>query len=232
MASKKAAAARKSGNQGSEEISWQAQKSAMTRDRILDAAIGCFIDEGYNKMTTAKVASKAGVSRGAMLHHFPSKTELVQATVEYLHQKLLDDYTERVNKIEITEKGHERRRAGLDAYWEYLTGDLANAYHELCVAGRTDPELKDILKDASNRFDQHVQETNARLFSEWADTGDRFLLAMDVTRFMMEGMALGQLTIDRSKRIPMMLDYLADRLDEIFDDAGESSAIARHAGKL
>ncbi len=213
------------------EISWQAQKSAMTRDRILDAAISCFIEEGYNKMTTAKVASNAGVSRGAMLHHFPSKTELIQATVEYLHQKLLDDYTNRVNRIEITDEGHARRRAGLDAYWDYLTGDLANAYHELCVAGRTDPELKDILKDSSNRFDEHVQETNARLFSEWADTGDRFLLAMDVTRFMMEGMALGQLTIDRSKRIPMMLDYLADRLDEIFDDAGDSSAIARHAGK-
>ncbi len=65
----------------------------MTRDRILDAAINCFVELGYTNVTTAKVASSAGVSRGAMLHHFPSKTELIQAAVEYLHDKLLQDYT-------------------------------------------------------------------------------------------------------------------------------------------
>ena len=95
-----------------EDISWQAQKSAMTRDRILDAAIDCFINLGYTNVTTAKVASTAGVSRGAMLHHFPSKTELIQAAVEYLHGKLLEDYSERVRKIPKSKKGGQRRRAG------------------------------------------------------------------------------------------------------------------------
>lgn len=216
---------------GADDISWQAQKSAMTRDRILDAAINCFITLGYTNVTTAKVASVAGVSRGAMLHHFPSKTELIQAAVEYLHGKLLEDFTQRVNAIPKSKKGRQRRRAGLDAYWEYLTGDLATAYHELCVAGRTDPELQSILRSSSARFAEHVHKTNAVLFAEWNDRGDRYLLAMDVTRYMMEGMALGQLTKDRSKRIPMLLDYLADRLDEIFEDAGSSSAITRHSSK-
>ncbi len=211
-----------------EEISWQAQKSAMTRDRILDAAINCFINLGYTNVTTAKVASTAGVSRGAMLHHFPSKTELIQAAVEYLHGKLLEDYTARVNKIPKSRKGASRRRAGLDAYWEYLTGDLAIAYDELCVAGRTDPELRGILQASSESFSRHVYETNAELFEEWADRGDRLVLAMDVTRFMMEGMARGQLTASDSERIPALLDYLADRLEEIFED-GDASAVARHA---
>jgi AcrR family transcriptional regulator len=219
---------RASGENG-EDISWQAQKSAMTRDRILDAAISCFINLGYTNVTTAKVASTAGVSRGAMLHHFPSKTELIQAAVEYLHGKLLDDYTQRVNAIPKAKKGKAHRRAGLDAYWEYLTGDLAVAYHELCVAGRTDPELKQILQSASARFAEHVHQTNAVLFKEWNDRGDRYLLAMDVTQFMMEGMAVGQLTVDRKKRIPVLLDYLSDRLEEIFQE-GESSAIGRHSG--
>jgi len=213
-----------------EDISWQAQKSAMTRDRILDAAINCFITLGYTNVTTAKVASTAGVSRGAMLHHFPSKTELIQAAVEYLHNKLLEDYTARVNKIPKTRKGKSRRRAGLDAYWDYLIGDLAVAYHELCVAGRTDPELHSILENSGAKFDLHVRETNAELFQEWSGRGDRFLLAMDVTRFMMEGMAVGQLTESLEDRIPMLLDYLADRLEEIFEE-GDSTAIARHAAK-
>lgn len=213
---------------GDEDISWQAQKSAMTRDRILDAAISCFINLGYSNVTTAKVASAAGVSRGAMLHHFPSKTELIQAAVESLHGKILEDYTERVSRNSRSKKGKSRHRAGLDAYWDHLTGDLAVAYHELCVAGRTDPELKQILESSSALFDQHVQETNFELFEEWNDRGDRYQLAMDVTRFMMEGMAVGQLTEDRSKRIKLLLDYLADRLEEIFEEGG-SSAIARHS---
>jgi len=215
---------------GGEDISWQAQKSAMTRERILDAAIDCFINLGYTNVTTAKVASTAGVSRGAMLHHFPSKTELIQAAVEYLHDRLLEDYTERVNNIPRAKKGKQRRRAGLDAYWDHLTGDLAIAYHELCVAGRTDPELQTILQNSTAQFAEHVRDTNAALFKEWNSRGDRFLLAMDVTKFMMEGMALGQLTIEQKKRIPLMLDYLADRLEEIFKE-GESTAIARHAAK-
>jgi hypothetical protein len=150
--------------------------------------------------------------------------------VEYLHNKLLEDYTARVNKIPKTRKGKSRRRAGLDAYWDYLIGDLAVAYHELCVAGRTDPELHSILENSSAKFDLHVRETNAELFQEWSGRGDRFLLAMDVTRFMMEGMAVGQLTESLEDRIPMLLDYLADRLEEIFEE-GDSTAIARHAAK-
>ena len=47
---------------------------------------------------------------------------------------------------------------------------------------------------------------------------------------MMEGMAVGQLTVDREERIPVLLDYLSDRLEEIFKE-GESSAIGRHSSE-
>ena len=211
-----------------QDISWQAQKSAMTRDRILDAAINCFVELGYTNVTTAKVASSAGVSRGAMLHHFPSKTELIQAAVEYLHDKLLEDYTERVSGISPALTGKKRRRAGLDAYWDHLTGDLFVVYHELCVACRTDPELKSILENSEQLFEEHVRESNTNLFEEWQDRGDRFLLAMDVTKCMMEGMAAGQLMTNRDERIRRLLNYLADRLEEIFEE-GEGSAIGRHS---
>lgn len=216
-------------NEQGEEISWQAQKSAMTRDRILDAAINCFITMGYTNVTTAKVASAAGVSRGAMLHHFPSKTELIQAAVEYLHQKLLEDYTERVRTIPASLKGAGRRRAGIDAYWDHLRGELFTAYHELCVAGRTDEELRDILERSTAKFDKHVEASNSELFSEWNDRGNRYLLAMDLTKFLMEGMAVGQMVANRDERVQRLLDYLADRLEEIFEE-DESGAIGRHTG--
>ncbi|MFV8783148.1 TetR/AcrR family transcriptional regulator [Microbulbifer sp. SA54] len=211
-----------------EGTSWQSQKSALTRDRILDAAIDCFINLGYTNVTTAKIADFAGVSRGAMLHHFPSKNELIQAAVEYLHGKLLADYSERVSKISPRLKGKNRRRAGLDAYWEHLTSDLFVAYHELCVAGRTDEELRAILEDSTIRFEEHVRNSNKEMFAEWEDRGELYLLAMDLTKFLMEGMAVGQFGMNRDKRVKRLLDYLGDRLEEIFSDTGPS-AIAQHS---
>ncbi|GMG88404.1 TetR/AcrR family transcriptional regulator [Biformimicrobium ophioploci] len=213
-----------------EGASWQSRKSAMTRDRILEAAIDCFINLGYSSVTTAKVADNAGVSRGAMLHHFPSKTELIQAAVEYLQGKLLDDYSQKVALIPKKLSGKDRRRAGLDAYWSYLTGDLFTVYHELCVAGRTDEELKGIIEVAAARFEEHAYESNKEMFKEWNDRGDLYLLAMDITKFLMEGMAVGQWGRDKDKRVNRLLDYLGDRLEEIFSDEGPS-AIARHSAR-
>jgi len=211
-------------------VSWQSQKSAMTRDRILEAAIDCFIKLGYTNVTTAKVADFAGVSRGAMLHHFPSKTELIQAAVEFLHGKLLKDFTQKIALIPEDTAGKARRRAGLDAYWEHLTGDLFIAFHELCVAGRTDDDLHAILESSAIRFEEHVRESNKIMFKEWIDRGDLYLLAMDVTKFLMEGMAVGQWGQDRDQRVNRLLDYLADRLEEIFTDTG-STAISQHSSK-
>ena len=79
-------------------------------------------------------------------------------------------------------------------------------------------------------FGRHVHDTNVKLFEEWNDKGDRFLLAMDVTKFMMEGMAAGQLMADKEERVDRLLNYLADRLEEIFKQ-GENTAIGRHSAQ-
>jgi AcrR family transcriptional regulator len=210
---------------------WQAQKSAMMRNTILDAALECFITSGYASSTTAKIAEVAGVSRGAMLHHFPSKTELIQAAVEYLHDQLVGLYSESIDKITHDLPVDERNRLGLQGYWQYLSSDLFTAYHELCVAGRTDPELQSILEHTIARFDKSVADANVQLFPEWAERGELFELAMDITKFLMEGMAVSQIVGQREKRVNRMIDYLGDRLDEIFHSVDEDGAIHRHSGK-
>ena len=137
-------------------VSWQAQKSAMTRDRILDTAVDCFISLGYTNVTTAKVADFAGISRGAMLHHFPSKIELIRAAIEYLHEKLLGDHTNRVTSLATYLTIAKRPRTRLEAYWDYLTDDQFIAYHELCVAGPTAIDMHDILDRSTTSVEDHV----------------------------------------------------------------------------
>lgn len=208
-------------------VSWQAQKSAMTRDTLLEATIDCFINLGYGGTTTARIADHAGVSRGAMLHHFPTRAELIHATIGYLHAKLLQEYTreytKKMTRLPQEIGWHGRIKAGLEAYWSYLSSDLFVAYHELCVAGRTDTELSGILQQTLADFDRHVFATNLQLFPEWADKGERFALAMDMTRFLMEGMAVGQIAENRDARIGRVLDSHAERLLQLFEQGGRES---------
>ncbi len=211
--------------------SWQAQKSAMTRETILDAAVACFIDLGYASTTTAKIAERAGVSRGAMLHHFPSKTSLMQAAVDHLHGRMVGLYSQYVRAIPDDLDVDERNRRGLKAYWKYLSSDQFVAYHELSVAGRTDPELQAILQATRDSFTESVYEANAQLFPEWSERGELYSLAFDLTQSLMEGMALSPIAKNRKKRVKRVLNYLGDRLEEIFHEGDENAAIQRHARK-
>ena len=210
---------------------WQQQKSAMTREKILDATVECFVEEGYGSTTTAVVADRAGVSRGAMLHHFPSKLGLTQAAVEHLHGSMLGLYTRNVQSIPDDLSVDERNRRGLQAYWKYLSSDLFTAYHELTIAGRTDPELQEILQETSASFVETWREANEALFPDWAERGQLYSLAMDITQFLMEGMAVSPIVTNRKRRVKRLLDYLGDRLEEIFHEGDEDAAISRHARK-
>ena len=64
----------------------QALKSAKTRSRLIEATIRCLVKYSYANTTTPKVAEEAGLSRGAMLHHFENGRQLMQATLVELHQ--------------------------------------------------------------------------------------------------------------------------------------------------
>ncbi len=203
---------------------WQAKKSAITRNKILDAAIETFITIGYKDVTTEKVANMAGVSRGAMLHHFPSKTVLINSAVEYLHEKLLALYTKLIFSTDKSLTGREYRRSGLDAYWKYLTSKLFIVYKELWISSRTDPELNAILMNSIGIFEEHVVKSNMEFFQEWRSHGDKYFLAMDLVKCLMEGMAVGHFGNQREVRIARLLDYLADQLEEIFqEDSGTTT---------
>jgi AcrR family transcriptional regulator len=230
-AARSIAPAREPERRRGEKTGWQAQKSAMTRESILDAAVECFVHNGYATTTTANIADSAGVSRGAMLHHFASKTELVQAAVEHLHHKLLDLYFSCIAEITHDLGVDERNRRGLLGYWKYLSSDLFITYHELCVAARNDPEMQRILEGSIRRFDLEVKDANEKLFPEWSGKGELFDFAMDITKFVMEGMATSQIVENRDKRIRRMIDYLGDRLEEIFHEGDADTAILRHASR-
>src|SRR5437016_14683731 len=69
-----------------------AERSAATQARLLDATIECLIERGWAGTSTTEIVRRAGVSRGAQVHHFPAKEDLVLAAVEHLLQRRIREF--------------------------------------------------------------------------------------------------------------------------------------------
>jgi AcrR family transcriptional regulator len=116
----------------------QEQRSAETRARILDATIECLVRYGYNGTTTPRVAEMAGVTRGAQVHHFGSKNDLVVAALRHLAAKRTAAVVGGVADLTTAD---DPIGDVLDLLWELHQGPLFVATVELWVAGRTDAAL-------------------------------------------------------------------------------------------
>lgn len=190
--------------------SWQAQKSAVTRKLIIEATIQCFVDLGYGRTTTMRIAKAAGLSRGAMLHHFPAKIDIVKAAVNELHAKRLKAFRKSVSQAPPAGKG--RVHVAVQAYWKHVRHPTFVAFFELSVAARTDPALEAILKPAQRAFDEEWYRTAVDAFPEWQSDTTAFDLALDLSRFLLEGMAVSFLTHEESEREQHVLNYLEEQL--------------------
>jgi AcrR family transcriptional regulator len=118
-----------------------AERSATTRTKLIDAAIDLLYREGYSETTTISVAAKAKVSRGAMLHQFPTRTELLLAVAEHIvdeHRKMRIETLARENFA----SGIERLTAATDVSWAMQSQPSAMALLEIMMATRSDKELR------------------------------------------------------------------------------------------
>ena len=201
-----------------EPAGWQAQKSAATRNLIVEAAIRCFVDLGYSQTTTTAIAEKAGLSRGAMLHHFPSKIDIVRAAVDYQHNKRLKAF--RTASQRLIPAGSDRVQQAVEAFWSHVRHPMYVAFFELSVAARTDRELAEILLPAQEAFDQQWYATAHELFPEWENRPEQFDLAFDLSRYVMEGMAVNFLTHKETERDQRLLKYLEAKLRELLGRTG------------
>lgn len=190
---------------GPGDAGWQAHKSSTTRDQILDAAIRCIVELGYAATTTTRIAEKAGISRGAMLHHFPSRVDVMRAAVDYLHEKRLRAFRKSITNIPA---GVDRVKMAVEGYWAQVTHPIFVAFFELSVAARSDPDLADILHPAQKGFDEEWYRTAQELFPEWQSDRRAFDLALNLTQHLMEGIAIGYLTHARGYETGPLLEYL------------------------
>src|ERR1044072_1244158 len=123
----------------------QQERSAAMRKRLLEATVDCLVEHGYAGTTTTRVTELAGVPRGAQVHHFPTRADLVAAAVRHLAARRAELAFE---KIDTVRQAPDPIDAGLDLMWQPHQAPVQYASVEMWVAARTDPELREQLTAA------------------------------------------------------------------------------------
>jgi AcrR family transcriptional regulator len=135
-------------------------RSAATRKQILEATVECLDKGGYGAVTNIKVADAAGVSRGAMMHHFPTRQALILATVEYAYQKL-NDY--RAAEIAKVPAGLARYRCIMDLSVITQRMPEGMALNEVRIGSRSDPEIRDVVTPLMSSISEDYVRMVARI---------------------------------------------------------------------
>jgi AcrR family transcriptional regulator len=150
----------------------QAQRSGKTKAALLDATLDLLVESGYKATTTTAVSHRAEVSLGALLHHFPTKTDLLSAAIEHAFERRTAEYRRAMAEVDAAE---DKLDATLDLLWSMWTGPTFTAFVELWVAARTDPELADSLVAVDREFLRTSQEIYADYFpgDQASDDGAR-----------------------------------------------------------
>ncbi|GAA3100783.1 TetR/AcrR family transcriptional regulator [Streptomyces rectiviolaceus] len=104
----------------------------MTRQRLLEAAVACLAESGWAGSTVSVVAERAGVSRGAAQHHFPTREDLFTAAVEYVAEQ---------RSTALRELPAQDRASVVAALVDLYTGPLFRAALHLWVAASNEPQL-------------------------------------------------------------------------------------------
>jgi AcrR family transcriptional regulator len=127
-----------------------ADRSASMQQRLIDAAITCLHTVGYAATTTQKIIETADVSRGAILHHYPNKVDLILAAAEY-SATFQNAYIDK--RVRDFPPGMARYMALTTATWEVIRQPPAQALLEIIMASRSDPVLAERLPPVIAKFE-------------------------------------------------------------------------------
>ncbi|WP_372002411.1 TetR/AcrR family transcriptional regulator [Tistrella mobilis] len=163
----------------------QEERSAETRDKLLYATLDVLMEAGHARLATQAVCERAGVSRGAMLHHYPTRSDLLVAAIE----RLLDDEIVEMRGMAASVRSGA---IGLDAFvddlWRRFSGRLFYITLEHITAARTDDDLRDALLPVVKRFHVALDDMWTEFF-EARGTADRATTTvLNLTLCLLRGM--------------------------------------------
>jgi AcrR family transcriptional regulator len=168
----------------------QEERSTATRLLILEATIDTLVELGYAATSTTAIAERAGVSRGAQMHHYPTKADLVAAAVEHLGESIRQELSSDVERRRRSsdDNGAHPAVSSIEALWSRYSSPLFQAWVELWVAARTDEDLRAVLAPTEQRFRNAMRSGLPDLFGV-TETTEGIAEVWSLTFYLLQGMA-------------------------------------------
>lgn len=188
-------------------------KSKLTYERILEAAVDCFVEIGYHRTNMSKIAQRAGVTRSRVQYYFESTEHLLTDAARHLLLRLWGRYQE-----QLASPGNERDRMdfAFDQFIRFQQDRYYIAWMELVAASRTEPVLRSIVEPAQAELDRQAADATARLFAAAKNDPTRFETARDITRMFVEGLTTGVLPNDEARRRANMISLLRHLMQHVW----------------
>jgi AcrR family transcriptional regulator len=188
----------------------QEERTRLMRARLLQATVDCLVERGFAGTSTTLVSERAGVSRGAQLHHFPTKNDLVVAAVEHLTETRGAELAAAAARLP---QGPRHTRAVLQMLADHFTGAVFSAALELWVAARTDPALFEAVAPLEQRIGRETHRLTVELLGiDESAPGNRELV--QATLDLVRGLGLANTITDDARRRGRILDRWADVLEK------------------
>lgn len=184
--------------------SLQEERSAETRRRLLEAAIACLNERGYTGTTTTEIAGRAGVSRGAQVHHFRHKEELVIGALEYICARRLAELEFALEELPVGALEF-RLETLIDLMWTAFRGPSFYAWLELLVASRTEPILRIAVRETNRRLAAGIRKAFARFLDDGLtppNRAERLARVVEIAFGKLESMALERALLDAEEPDP------------------------------
>lgn len=171
------------------------------QQRLLRAAVETLYRHGYAGTTTQAVQEAAGVSRGALLHHYRSKQELLVAAVAHLTAERADVLAERAGARPV-DPADGGLSAWLQDLWEAFSSPLFEAVLELWIAARTDEHLRDALLPHERAVKAGIVEHSRATLSPEVLAAPGFPAALDMTLLHLRGLAVTHVVLRHGDSAP------------------------------
>lgn len=214
MTSKSRSSAKAAGKKSASLLGRQAEKSLTTQTAILEATIACLIDLGYFNTTMEKIAQHAKVSRGAMMHHFSSRADVIEKAAVYLAEKRLAEFEKLANRIiDPVKEGEEPQlihmQQSIELNRRFYALPSFEAVHELLLAARTDKKLAKIVRRCQQAVNDGIPPIILRLYPFWAKKSETMVLMADLIHFTFRGVNMSHMDDLGAARLTNLKDVLA-----------------------
>ncbi len=187
-------------------------RSRATRARLLESAIGCLAELGWSGATVAVIAERAGVSRGATQHYFPTREDLLTAALEQMAEVRLAEIKREAARLPAVSAHRTRDVVGLLV--GLYTGPLFRAALQIWAAASASEFLRGLVLPLEARLGREAHKAAIELLNA-DESVPGVHEAVQATLDLARGLGLADTLADDSRRRERVIAQWAAMLDAV-----------------